>query len=256
MIALARRVLRRVGPVAARLLPANVVWPVAVCVSRWAARVLEACGVRHPWGLRLEEFLLAEALTALSRGGARFPVMVEVEREAELAALCRREPKLLALSVHVPLNRLFLRRLREWGRTVQVVVRKFDGPVWGLGERLDRIVYSPHVFLDIRRALEGSSVVFLAMDGLCSREADGGYTAEVSPSVLRFAHRSRTPLLVYRTLLDSSGRGRVVWAEGGDPKAPYEELVRQCRHAFERVYAQPHDPRVRWLRASEGRREG
>ncbi len=213
---------------------------------RFRGEGAEACRVQHTWGHQLAEFLLAEALSAVSHGGARFPVPVQIDREDELEALCRRHPRLLALSVHMPLNRFLHLRLREWGVPVRIVVRKYDGPAWGLGERLDRIVHSPHVFLSIRQSLRSSAVVFLAVDGARRPDPDGGYSALASPAALRFAHRTQTPVFVYRSLLTQDGGGRVLWREGGDLGAPYEEFARECRSAFSRIYAQPFDPRLCW----------
>lgn len=105
---------------------------------------------------------------------------------------------------------------------------------------------SPHVFLKIRQALRSSAVVFLAVDGVRRPAPDGGYAAEVSSAALRFAHRTQTPVFVYRSLLKPDGAGGVVWAEGGDPQASFEEFARECRSAFERVYAHPLDPRLCW----------
>lgn len=248
IVAAGRRVLRFGGSWAVRGLPDGAVWPTAVAASGFAARALEAWGVCHPWGQRLPEFLLAEALSALSHGGAHFPVPVYIDREDEFGALCRRHPRLLALSVHMPLNRFLHRRLREWGLSVRIVVRKYDGSAWGLGERLERIIQSPHVFLSIREALRRSSVVLIAIDGARGRDADGGYTAQLSSAALHFAHRTGTPVFVYRSLLTPDGAGRVLWEPGGDPGASFEEFSGAARAAFERVYAQPGDPRLQWQR--------
>lgn len=245
IVARGRRALRFAGSWTAKVLPAGAVWPLAVRSAGLASSLLTACRMRHPWGQRLPEFLLAEALSSLSHGGARFPLSIQMDREAELAALCRDHSRLLALSVHMPLNRFLHRRLREWGLPVKIVVQKYDGPAWGLGERLERIVRSPHVFLKIRQALRTPGVVFVAVDGKRRLDADGGYSAEASAAALRFAHRTSIPVIVYRSLL-TGGVGRVQWAEGGDLTASYEEFAAACRSAFEQVYGEPGDPRLQW----------
>ena len=242
-----RRTILASGPIAARLLPPRAVFPVATTVSLAAARTLEACGVGHQWGLPLGECLLAEALSALSRGGARFPLRFRIEREAELERLVRRSGGLLAVSAHVSLNRLLHRRLREWGLPVRVIVRRWDSPAWGLGEELDLLWHSPNVLVQAREALRRGAVVLVTLDETRRPDSSGGRVAEVSAAALRFAHRTETPVLAYRTRLDADGWGRVLWREGGDPRAPYDDFEHQCRQAFESVFREPSDPRFVWL---------
>lgn len=247
VITAGRRGLAWAGPAAARAMPPGAVYPVAVRASGWAAQALEACGVRHLWGLPLRERLLAETLSALSRGGARFPLRARIEREKELRALYEREGRLLGVSAHVSLNRLLHRRLREWGLPVRALVRRWDGPAWGLGEEVDLLWRSPHVLMEAREALRRGAVVLITLDETRARHPDGGYTAELNAAALCFAHRTRTPVIAYRSRLDDDGWGRVRWQEGGDVHAPYAEFERDCRRAFEQIYSEPSDPRFIWL---------
>ncbi len=175
------------------------------------------------------EEMLRILMRTMTRAEVPFDIDVEFRGEELMPS-----GGVIVVSAHFLLNVLISRWAHDHGRTFTGILGGEREPLFYAGTLvpLELIYVGPTVLIQARRKIREGSILFCDIDNPEANDRrrpidDPGGRRYVSPALLKFAARTRTPVVFAATYFDEQGRVIVTYARpsSDEPDAMMEEFL-------------------------------